>query len=86
MKISKLTIEDATRIYGVTTTADEHVAVALCLDTHENVIRIYESMGGEHIHQINKDSNGKPWLSKPQYIITAGELENPWRNELNCGS
>lgn len=52
--------------------SDGNIALALALDTHQQVVRIYEPHCQRVIRTIDTDTDGKPYFLKPLYIAATG--------------
>lgn len=66
-------IEEIVKIFGVTTMDDGRMAVSLQPSTNTSVVRIYSPDGSTIQNTIHKDSKGKGYFIKPQFLVSSGE-------------
>lgn len=73
--MNRVEIEECMKVFGVATLSDGRLAVSLQQSTKDSLVRIYE--GSTVCSTVHKDSNGKNFFTKPQFIVTSGQSISP---------
>lgn len=66
--------EDIVKLYSVAALPHSRVALTCEIGKHKHVLRIYNIGSASVLHEIENDLKGRPYFSKPTYMVVTGTL------------